>query len=166
MPQVIEMIDRFCIYGVACDYQELVEAVRFRLREIETTHESVDHVSGLHGGYTGKIVAPVPMKSMGKVSMGPILQTLGLRLIIVRDDEMFKRVKDRLAKRERPRDPPNGSLTRPTWLFTRKKSIKMQVLRNQALSPKQRKRIARIAGRASGLARRRRARKSGAAHAQ
>jgi hypothetical protein len=154
---IIESLDRFCVYGVATDYETMIELVRYRLEELNTTHESVDDVSGLHGGYTSKLVAPTPIKSMGKASMGPMLQTLGLALIVVRDDAQFARIKDRLARRERPRQVPNGSSTRPTWLFTRKTSLKMQALRSDRLSEKQRQRIARKAGRASGRARRRRA---------
>lgn len=154
IPEPIATLDRFCVYGVATDYETMIELVRYRLEELETTHESVDAVSGLHGGYTGKLMAPIPIKSMGKVSMGPVLQTLGLALIVVRDDEAFARIKDRLAKRERPRNVRSEARTKPTWLFTRKVSQNMQVLRNKKLTPRQRKMIAKRAGKASGRARR------------
>jgi len=154
---IIESLDRFCVYGVATDYETMIELVRYRLEELNTTHESVDDVSGLHGGYTSKLVAPTPIKSMGKTSMGPMLQTLGLALIVVRDDAQFARIKDRLARRERPRQQANASSVRPTWLFTRKKSREMGKKRWSMLSPDQRKKLARKMGKASGRARRRKA---------
>jgi hypothetical protein len=155
----IDIIDRFCVYGVANDYEGMIDLVRLRLEELQTTHEQVDAVSGLHGGYTGKIVAPTPIKSMGKVSMGPILQTLGLAFIVVRDDEQFAKIKDRLAKRIRPRrEPTNAGSARPTWLFTRSKAREMGKKRLSVMTEAQRKKHQRKAGIASGKARRRKAR--------
>ena len=146
---IIETLDRFCVYGVASDYDGMLELLRYRLEEIQTTHEAVDAVSGLHGGYTSKIVAPTPIRTLGRVSLGPMLQTLGLALIVVRDDEQFARVKDRLAKRERPRvQLPMGSIPRPSWLFTRKMSNKLQSLRSEKVTPQHRKRIAKKAAKA------------------
>lgn len=173
MTEIIESIDRFCVYGVASDYQGMVELVRFRLEELQTTHESVDEVSGLHGGYTSKIVAPIPIKSMGKVSMGPILQTLGLALIVVRDDEAFQKIKHRLAKRERPNLPRHLGQFRPKWLLTPKKASKLRVKWWSGLSDAQKKRIQRKAQKGQAASRRRARknrerlmRKSGATHAQ
>jgi hypothetical protein len=155
---IIDFIDRFRVYGVAADYDGLVEAVRYRIHEIQTTHESIDDVSGLHSGYTGKIVAPVPIKSMGKVSMGPMLQTLGLRLIVVLDDEAFALIKHRLATRVRPYQPANAGSVRPKWLFRKKKAIEMGKRRFALMSIAELKRHQRKAGKASALARRRKAR--------
>lgn len=160
MTEAIDFIDRFCVYGVVYDYQGLIEAVRVRIEELETTHESLDHVSGLQSGYISKIVAPIPIKSMGKISMGPVLQTTGLAIIVVRDDEQFAKIKDRLTRRVRPRKLANVSSARPTWLFRKKKAREMGKRRWSVLTELQRKKLARKMGIASGLARRRKARKS------
>lgn len=158
---LIETIDRFCVYGVANDYDGMIEIVRYRVDELQTTHEQIDAVSGLHGGYSGKILAPVPIKSMGKVSLGPMLQTLGLALIVVRDDEAFQKIKDRLAKRERPRrEPAIAGSVRPIWLFRKKKAREMGKRRFSLMTDSERKRHQRKAGKASGKARRAKARKS------
>lgn len=148
---MIENVDRFCIYGVASDYQGLVDAVRFRIQELQTTHESIDDVSGLHSGYTSKVAATI--KSMGKVSMGPILQTLGLSLIIVRDDEQFARIKDRLTKRERP----NRAIARrikPKWLFKPANARQMGKKRWEGVSDAKRSRIMKKVSNAAARARR------------
>jgi hypothetical protein len=153
---LIGYIDRFCIYGVASDYQGLVDAVRFRIHELQTTHESIDDVSGLHSGYTSKVAANI--KSMGKVSMGPILQTLGLSLIIVRDDEQFARIKDRLTKRDRP----NRAIARrlkPKWLFKPANASQMGKKRWEGVSDEKRARIMKRVSKAAARARRK-ARKS------
>jgi hypothetical protein len=154
----IERLDQFYVYGVANDYDALIEFVRYRVEELQTTHESIDAAAKLQGGYSGKILAPTPIKSMGKVSMGPMLQSLGLALIVVRDDAQFAAIKDRLAKRERPRQPSNAGTTRPRWLFTKRKAREMGKKRFSLMSDAERKRFQRKAGKASGKARRRKAR--------
>jgi len=159
---IIDMLGRFVVYGIASDYDSLIDLVRYRLHEMQTTNLEIDAVSGLHSGYCSKTTAPIPLKSMGKVSMGPLLQTMGLKLIVVRDDEAFAKIEHRLAKRQRPREDgvklSAGSSRLLKGRITPKKAYKMLELRNQKLSRAQRKKIARKAGFASGIARRRRAR--------
>lgn len=153
----IETIDRFCVYGVVTDYDALHEVLRDRVRELQTTHEQIDAVSGLQSGYASKILAPVPIKGLGKTSLGPMLQTLGLALVVVRDDEQFARIKERLAKRQRPlKQQANAGSVRPTWLFSKKTAREMGKKRFSVMTEAQRKRLARKAGKASGRARRRR----------
>ena len=43
-----------------CD--ELVAALRARVREFEVTHETMDLASGLQVGCASKLLAPVPIK--------------------------------------------------------------------------------------------------------
>lgn len=157
MSEIIASILGLTVYGVANDYDGMIELVRYRLHELQTTNLEVDAVSGLHSGYTSKTTAPIPIKSMGKVSMGPLLQTLGLALIVVRDDEAFAKIEHRLAKRVRPHQPANGGSIRPKWLFKRKKAIEMGKRRFSLMTATELSRHQRKAGKASALARRRRA---------
>lgn len=159
-PEMIDMLGALCVYGIADDYEGLIEFVRLRVYEIQTTHESIDAVSGLHGGYSGKLLAPIPIKSMGKVSLGPMLQTLGLKLIVVRDDEQFKLIEHRLAKRKLPHQPANAGSRLPAWLFRKKKAREMGKRRFSLMSALELKRHQRKAGIASGKSRRAKARKS------
>lgn len=156
LAEPIALVDRFCVYGVATDYAELLEIIRYRVDEMNTTHESLDDVSGLHSGYSGKILADI--RSLGKVSMGPVFGTTGLAMIVVRDDERFARIKDRLAKRERPKQLANASSTKPTWLFKRTKAREMGKKRLSSLTAEQLKKLRRKMGIASGKARRAKAR--------
>lgn len=87
--------------GTARDYDQLHELLRARVDELAVTYESVDAVAGLPSRYTAKLLAPVPMKAIGKTSMGPLLGALGLKLIVAVDDETLARIIGRLTKRAR-----------------------------------------------------------------
>src|SRR5262249_40908533 len=77
-------------------YGELVAAFRARLVELGTTMEMVDEVAGLPLRYSNKIFAPVPIKTLGKVSLGPILGALCTKLVLVEDQEMLDRIGHRI----------------------------------------------------------------------
>lgn len=147
------------LYRVILDYEALQDGFADRIDDLDTTLEQIDMIGGLTRGNVQKLLTKSPPKrgadrhakqrrTFAWESLGKMLKGTGLALVLVVDDERFAPLKEQLAKRARPRKPPNGSIRRPAWLFTRSKSLKMQVLRNQALSPKQRKKIARKAARA------------------
>jgi hypothetical protein len=58
----------------------------------------VDEVAGLPQRYTAKLLAPKGLKSLGRISMGPILGALGLKLAVLPDDEALARIRHRLPK--------------------------------------------------------------------
>jgi hypothetical protein len=150
-------------YRVILDYEALQDGFLDRIEDLNTTFEQIEMASGLPRGWGARLLNKSQkrvVKALGPMSLGKMLKGTGLVLALVVDDERFAPVKEQLMTRKRPRKLPNGSSTRPTWLFTRGKSIKMQVLRNKALSPKQRKMIAKKAGKASGKSRRRKAREA------
>jgi hypothetical protein len=91
------------IIAEARDYGQLIDALRSRLDSLNTTMEVVDDVAGLPLRYSSKIFAPVPVKSVGKVSLGPILGALGLKLLVAVDEEMFERIRHRLTPRRNTR---------------------------------------------------------------
>ena len=88
------------IVGEAREYDELVAALRTRIAELQTTHASVDDISGLQSGYTGKLLGPAAVRGFGRTSLGPILGALGLK-ILVAEDETGARITSRLKRRER-----------------------------------------------------------------
>ena len=51
-------------------YAGLVAALPFRLDELGTTLETVDEIAGLPGHYTAKLLAPSPMRGLGRISPG------------------------------------------------------------------------------------------------
>ena len=90
------------IIGRATDYDSLVALLRQRFDSLQTTFEALDHASGLHSNYSNKLLGSVPVKSLGRVSLGPILQSLGLAILVVEDPAALARVRNRLTRRRRP----------------------------------------------------------------
>jgi hypothetical protein len=83
------------------DYGALVSALRARSAELNVRREVLDSVAGLQQGYSAKLLSPVPSKSLGRVSLGPVLQALGLAIVLVEDAEALARVKNRFGTPER-----------------------------------------------------------------
>jgi hypothetical protein len=86
------------VIGIARNYSELLDALKRRTAELGVTMELVDEIAGLPARYVAKLFAPIPVKSVGKTSLGPLLGALGLKLIIAEDLEAFRRVKCRLVR--------------------------------------------------------------------
>lgn len=82
------------------DHAGLVAAIRARLDELEVVPETIDHLAGLPLRYLSKIIAPMAYKSISSMSLGPLLQALGLKLIVVEDGETLDKIKSRLVKRK------------------------------------------------------------------
>lgn len=81
------------------DMAELVQALREAQDARDISHETVDSLSGLPSGYWSKLAAPTAMKSIGRVSLGPVLGALGKALVLVDDPEQIARVRGRWVKR-------------------------------------------------------------------
>ena len=165
MTAPIRVTPEYELYRVITDYEALQDGFLDRIDDLETTLEQIDMAGGFAKGNAQKCLtktasvrgwdrAKRDKRILGWDSLGKMLSGTGLALVLVVDDERFAPIKEQLGKRKRRNQLPNGSSKRPTWLLTRSKSLKMQVLRNRSLSPQQRKRIAQKAGKASGRARR------------
>jgi hypothetical protein len=83
------------------DLDDLVEAIRARRDELNISHETIDHLAGLQSGYAGKLLAPVPIRRLGPMSLAAVLGALGVGLIMVEDVEAVERVRGRWKKRRR-----------------------------------------------------------------
>lgn len=66
-------------------YARLVSLLRARVSEVQTTFAGVDSLAGLPDRYAQKLLGHEPVKGMGAISLFPILQCLGLRLVLVPD---------------------------------------------------------------------------------
>lgn len=73
-------------------YGELIAALKARSHELKATHEIIDEATGLPGGYTSKLFAPVPIKHVGHVSLGPLLTVLGVKIIVAVDEQAVARI--------------------------------------------------------------------------
>jgi hypothetical protein len=85
------------IIGEVTSYAGLVAALRLRLDELGTTRETVDEVAGLPARYAGKLLSPNPVKSLGRSSLGLLLGTLGVKLIVAVDEVALERIRHRLT---------------------------------------------------------------------
>jgi hypothetical protein len=68
------------------DYDGLIEICRQRAEELAISREGIDDLSGLADGLAGKLLGKRRRKNMGPTSLGPMLQALGLRLLIIEDE--------------------------------------------------------------------------------
>jgi hypothetical protein len=88
--------------AVITSYDQLVNAIRARISELQTTYEGVDAVAGLADRHTSKLMCQT--KTFGPMSLMCTLQALGLVLILAQDDEQIARVRDRLPRRRQGGD--------------------------------------------------------------
>jgi hypothetical protein len=125
------------------DYDEMIGALRARMAELRVTNETIGAIAGLAGGYVGKLLAPSRIKNLGPTSLGLMLQSLGLKLIVVEDTKTTAKMRPRWTQREKAlpllamvRTPP-----RATWLFTPRSGRKAAKARAEKLSPAERSAI-------------------------
>ena len=157
--------DNYELYRVILDYEALQDGFLDRIEDLNTTLEQIE----MGGGFARGVAQKLLTKSSGRLkrtfgweSLGKMLKGTGLALVLVVDDQRFAPLKEQLLPRKRPNKLANASSTTPTWLFTKKKAREMGAKRWSALTPAQRKRLARKAGKASARARRRKAQKASA----
>jgi hypothetical protein len=82
-------------------WNDLHAAFRARAESLNVSRLVLDELSGLQSGYASKLLAPVPMRHFGRVSLGAMLGALGLKLVVQEDKEALARVAGRLVGRER-----------------------------------------------------------------
>lgn len=133
-------------------YGELLSALRARADELQVTREGLDAITGLQSGYAGKLLAPVPIKSLGKFSMGPMLTAMGCMLILVEDADTLARITSRVPKRVNPNQAGDAGDGMQAKRKRRRKGFRGsdvgRMLRAKQLlgqSPKVRSKIAKLA---------------------
>jgi hypothetical protein len=107
--------------AVIKSYAELIEALRARADELEITRETIDHAAGFLGGYAGKLLARTPIRTLGRVSLGPMLQVLGMSILLIEDLSAIKKINSRITRRLRPRSDASGAM--PTGKSKRHRSV-------------------------------------------
>ena len=85
--------------GVASDYHELHAILRARAEALNISREQLDEIAGLPAGYSAKLLAMEPVRGMGKMSLGALLASLGLTLIVVEDQLALTRYAARANQR-------------------------------------------------------------------
>jgi hypothetical protein len=89
------------VIATVSSYQEMLAALRSRVTELQINGERFDHFAGLPTGYLSKLIGAKPIRRLGMVSFQPVLAALGLRLLVIEDQEATERLKNCLP----PRNP-------------------------------------------------------------
>jgi hypothetical protein len=131
--------------AIVTDYDGLITAIRARMRELGVTNETIDSITGLQSGYVGKLLAPSRIKHLGSMSFGVMLQSLGLKLIVVEDAETSAKMRPQWAQRKKAFPIFLHAMARTprpaTWLFTKRSGRKAAKARAEKLSPTERRAI-------------------------
>jgi hypothetical protein len=80
-------------------YQDLITGLRQRVAELGTSFEAVGELTLSAPRYVGKILAPSPRKFLSARSFQDFLSALGVKLLLVEDEEQLARIRDRLEER-------------------------------------------------------------------
>jgi hypothetical protein len=84
------------------DMPGLLDVIRARRDELNISHETIDALCKFQDGYTGKLLAPEPVRGLGYGSLGALLGALGLGLVVVEDSAAAARVRRNWVPRKRP----------------------------------------------------------------
>ena len=95
------------------DYAGMLDALRKRVNELALNGERFDEYAGLPRGYLSKLTGASPVRRIGMTSMAPVLNGLGLRCLLIEDQQATERLKSRVK-------PRNSSYVRstPSIIFT------------------------------------------------
>ena len=88
--------------GIIRDMEGIRQAVRQRRDELNISHETIDALAGLQAGYTSKLLAPIPIKNFGDMSLAAVLGALAIAIVVVEDPAQKLLVEGRWQKRKRP----------------------------------------------------------------
>jgi hypothetical protein len=85
---------------------------------LDVSNLVLDDVTGLPSGYSGKLLSRRFRRTLGRVSLGVLLQALGVKLVVVEDPAALDRVRDRLTQRKangrhRELEPVEGNGSQP-----------------------------------------------------
>lgn len=108
-------------------YGFLQKLLRSRWQQLSISGESLDEISGLTGRYVSKLLAPRPPKNLGPQSLGPVLGSLAVALVVVEDRSMLARIAKHVGKQTIETD---ARATMPTRKKQRKTNKRRSVWKN------------------------------------
>jgi hypothetical protein len=92
--------DAVKVFASVGSIEDIHDALRLRFDALEISRASIDAAAGLPDGYASKLLAPVPIKRFGDISLWPTLQVAGLRLALIEDPNTLAQTA-RITKRDR-----------------------------------------------------------------
>ena len=90
--------------AMICSMPDLLSALRKRRDELGISLERLDDISGLPSGYAGELLSPTPIKNLGWMSFGLMLDSMGVALVLVENVEQAAKVRSRWIPRARPQN--------------------------------------------------------------
>jgi hypothetical protein len=96
LPAMAEIAAQPRILGEVTEYSDLVEVLRQRSTELEISREGLDGIAGLQSGYAAKLLSHSGAKGLGRMSLGAVLASLGLRLQVIEDREQMAKMRPRI----------------------------------------------------------------------
>ena len=90
------MADERVIADVS-SYEQMLAALRSRYNELQINGERFDEFAGLPRGYLSKLIGARPVRRLGMTSFAPVLAGLGLRLLVIEDQEATERLRNHLS---------------------------------------------------------------------
>lgn len=129
------------------DYSGMLDGLRARVRELNVHGERFDEFAGLPQGYLSKLIGMRPVKRIGMNSLGPLLDALGLKCVLVENEETTKRLKNRVKSRNPNLVRAGSTHVVLTWRFMQKIQRAGGRARAIKMTPAQRRRSARKAAR-------------------
>lgn len=84
--------------------EELVQVLRDRKEALDISCLTLDSISGIADGLSGKVLSPQPLKNIGPVTLAALLEALALgiaEIVVIEDVEQASRVRERWVPRKR-----------------------------------------------------------------
>jgi hypothetical protein len=82
-------------------YEDLHRIMRARANELKLSREAIDAIAGLQNGYAAKLLAPRPIKKLGPLSIPTVLPVLGLKLVVMIDEQKAAALQARISGQAR-----------------------------------------------------------------
>jgi hypothetical protein len=121
----------------------MLEGIRARINELQVNGEAFDEFAGLPKGYLNKIAGSRPIRRVGMLSMGPLLQALGIKCVFLEDPEATQRLKKRLKPRNSNLVRSAVTEVRLTRRFMQKIGRMGAAVRFSKMTPEERSKLAR-----------------------
>jgi hypothetical protein len=96
----LDQVPPAAVIGTFADCDDLIEQLRQRATELGLSNATLDELCNFGEGYAGKILAPTRMKQLTVCSMLKLTSALGVKGVLVIDEEQVRRMQGRWESRD------------------------------------------------------------------
>jgi hypothetical protein len=100
MKRSLDEVPPEAIVGEFADVDALIERLRERAVELGLTYRVIDELAGFGEAYTGKLLGAVRAKAMTVASLLTLASVLGIRGVLVVDEELTRQMRPRWESRD------------------------------------------------------------------